>query len=104
MHAEAESFSPLYSQLMPRMQLSMMQLGMIVGAYLMCHNIKLISRTLKLPYSTVYRWISRYEQSRSVERSFGSGRPQKTSPRNDRILYRIARANGFATSSELLRH
>ena len=85
-------------------QLTQMQRGMIVGAYLMCHNILLVSQTLKLPLSTVHRWISRYEQSKSVARRPGSGRPRKTSARSDRILYRLARANGFTTSSELLRH
>jgi transposase len=85
-------------------QLTQMKRGMIVGAYLMCHNIHLVSQTLKLPLSTVHRWISRYEQTKSVVRKPGSGRPRKTSARSDRILYRLARTQGFATSNELLKH
>lgn len=88
--------------LMP--QLSEMQKGMIVGAYIVCRNIHLVARLLKLPRPTVRRWIRRYEQSKSVERKSGSGRPRKTSTRTDRILFRLARINGFATSTELLRH
>ena len=93
---------PHFLSIMPH--LSQMQRDMIVGAYLMCHNILLVSQTLKLPYSTVHRWITRYEQSKSVARKPGSGRPRRTSAHSDRLLYRLARTNGFASSSELLRH
>ncbi len=85
-------------------QLSEMQRGMIVGAYLVCHNAHLVSRILNLPRRTVRRWITRYEQSKSVVRKSGSGRPRKTSARTNRILFRLARMHGFATSGELLRH
>ena len=57
-----------------------------------------------MSYATVHFWIKRYEQSNTVERAPGSGRPRKTTARSDRILFRLARANGFATSSELLKH
>ncbi len=59
-------------------QLSEVQRGMIIGAYLVCHNIRLVSRILNLPRSTVQRWINRYEQSKSVARRSGSGRPRRT--------------------------
>jgi hypothetical protein len=80
-----------------------LQRGMIIGAWLICHNMHTVSKTLKLPLSTVHRWIKRFKQSNSVVVKSPPGRPRKTSSRADRLLYRLARANGFATSSDLLR-
>jgi len=85
------------------MTLSDLQRGMIVGAYLMCPNIRAVSRTLKLPFSTVHGWIKRYEQSGTVAPKPPPGRPRKTSSRTDRLLFYLARSNGFSTTSELLR-
>jgi transposase len=81
-----------------------MQKGMIIGAYIMCGNYSAVANKLQLPKTTVFRWIKRYEQTKSVARNPGSGRPKKTSVRSDRVLYRLARANGFATCNDLLRH
>jgi len=55
------------------LHLSEFQRGMIAGAYEMCHNASVISKTLKLPRSTVRFWITRYVQSKTVERKSGSG-------------------------------
>jgi transposase len=83
-------------------QLSLVNRGKILGAFAVCHSVSVTARILKLPKSTVHFWITRNEQSGSVARRPGSGRPRKTSLRSDRILYRLARATPFATSSELL--
>lgn len=85
-----------------KMPLSDIQRGMILGAHLMCSNMYAISRTLKLPYPTVRRWIERYEQTGTVALKHSSGRPRRTSPRADRLLYYLARSNGFSTCTELL--
>lgn len=86
------------------MHLTDIQRGMILGAYLSLKSIRAVCKLLKFPRSTVQYWIQRYEQTNTVERRFSSGRPRITSVRTDRILYRLARANGFATASDLLRH
>jgi len=85
------------------MMLSEFEHGQIVGCYLATNNIHCVSRILKLPVSTVHYWIQRYKQTDAVELMPNFGRPKKTSQRADRLLYFLARANGFATSTDLLR-
>lgn len=86
------------------MTLSDMQRGMILGAYLMCGSARAVSKKLKMPYSTVLYWVRRFKQSKSVAVRSSPGRPRATSASADRYLYILARANGFATSNDLLRH
>jgi len=80
------------------------QRGLVIGSYLVCHSVNVTARTLKMSKATVSRWIKRYEQTNAVDRAPGSGRPRKTTVRSDRVLFRLARKNGFATSTELLSH
>lgn len=89
---------------MPRSELPAFDKGRIIGAYEVCHSIRAVARTLRMPYSTVHFWITRYNQEgRSVATKPRAGRPRKTSRYADHILYRLARANGFASARELLR-
>jgi transposase len=74
-----------------------------LAVYLATKNVRSVSRILKLPLSTVHYWIKRFKQTNAVELKPILGRPKKTSQRADRLLYFLARANGFATSSDLLR-
>ncbi len=60
------------------MHLSELKRGMIIGAWLMCHNIRKVSRTLKLSISTVHLWIKRFKQSNSVVVNCQPGRPKKS--------------------------
>jgi transposase len=76
--------------------------GQIIGAYNICGCARLVARKLGLTLSVVQRWIKRYEQSGAANRAPGSGGPRKTTARADRLLFRLARANGFATCRELL--
>jgi transposase len=87
-----------------RKELSEFDRGRIFGAYEVCHNKRQVARALGMPLSTVAFWIKRFERTGSAASKPRSGRPRKTSVRADRILFRLARANGFATSGELLRH
>ena len=56
-------------------QLTDVQKGMIIGAYLALKSIRAVSDLLKFSRRTVQRWIHRYEQDNTVVRKFGSGRP-----------------------------
>ena len=80
------------------------QRGLVIGAYLVCRSAKQVARTLKMPRTTVSRWITRYEQTKTVDRAPGSGRPRKTTVRTDRVLFRLARKHRFASCNELLSH
>jgi hypothetical protein len=59
---------------MPR-HLDLFDVGRIAGAWEMCHNTHLISKTLKIPRSTVQRWIKRYAQGKIGERESRPGEP-----------------------------
>jgi transposase len=60
-----------------------------------------ISRDLNIRQGTVSTILRRHSQSRTVKPKASSGRPRKTSARDDRILYRICRSNRMKSASVL---
>ena len=62
---------------------------------------KSIARKLGLNLKTVKKHINRYRLTGSCFRKKGSGRPRKTSPRQDKLITRTAIKNRKATSKEI---
>jgi transposase len=60
-----------------------------------------ISRDLNIRQGTVSKILRRHSQRRTVKPKTSSGRPRKTSARDDRILYRICRRNRKKSASVL---
>jgi transposase len=60
-----------------------------------------ISRDLNIRQGTVSKILRRHSQRRTVKLKASSGRPRKTSARDDRILYRICRSNRMFSRREL---
>ena len=59
------------------------------------------SRDLKIRQGIVSKILRRHSQRGTVKPMISSGRPRKTSSREDRILYRICRSNRMKSASVL---
>jgi len=60
-----------------------------------------IATELKINRHTVRRWISRYNNTNTVERQIGSGRNKKTTEKEDKKMVQILKENNFFTSIDI---
>lgn len=60
-----------------------------------------IANHLGIPQGTVSKLIRRYRAKRHVRPGVSTGRPKKTTPQDDRVLYRMCRQNRFKSASTL---
>ncbi|MDP3792933.1 MAG: transposase [bacterium] len=63
-----------------------------------------ISKQLNVPYDTVKRLKKKFVQYGSVDRRPGSGRPRKTSDREDRMICRQVKNDRFVSSIKILQN
>lgn len=75
------------------------------GAIVALHNsgtpLNEIADTVGCHRETVQRWIRRYEEVGDVKRRVGSGRPRKTTQREDMRLLASIRAKPITTLQEI---
>ena len=75
----------------------------IIGFHRAGLSFKEIARRIGRHYSTVSRLVRKHEQTNDVRNRRPSGRPRKTSERDDRRLLRLVRRHPHASSSTLKR-
>ena len=63
-----------------------------------------IARVLNVSQSVVSRFLKKHWEAGSVKDRKRSGRPKPTTPRQDRLLYRMSRQNRFYLSETLRTH
>ena len=77
--------------------------GVVIGMRLKGGTLAEISAFTNISVSTVLRWWKRFKETGSVLIKKKTGRPRKTSARNDRNLVRLTKNNPF-DSARLLLH
>jgi transposase len=65
-------------------------------------SIRVIADRLRVPKSSVGRWISRYRELGHVNRKKGSGRPMKLSSRDVRRILRDVSKKPFSSCNEVI--
>lgn len=65
-----------------------------------CDIVDLVGRSS----SVVKRIVAKFKTSGSIESSPRTGRPRKTSPRDDRVMARMSLENRFKTAAEISRN
>ena len=63
-----------------------------------------IARVLNVSQSVVSRLLKKHRETGSVKDRKRSGRPKATTPRQDRLLFRMSRQNRFYSSETLRTH
>ena len=63
-----------------------------------------IARVLNVSQSVVSRLLKKHRETGSVKERKRSGRPRATTPRQDRLLFRMSRQNRFYSSETLRTH
>jgi transposase len=78
------------------------QRASIVTAHNFGESISDLARTMKVAYTTIQRAIDKYKATQEVGRKLGSGRPRKTTKKQDRKIIRAISKNRKITSPEIL--
>jgi len=63
-----------------------------------------VARLFSTDHTTVSRVYKRYKDSNSTARLPGSGRPRKSSEKDDRALVRIVKKDPLKTATDLTKH
>ena len=85
---------------MRRPQLTLFECGQAI-AWKGILSIETIAKKLDRDPTTISRLFQRYEKTGTHQRKSGSGRPRKTTPREDRRIVREAQSNRRASSRSL---
>lgn len=86
---------------MTRSQMTEMEKGLAIGLSESMSTIE-IAKKLKRDPRTIQRFLKKYKETGVWTRSEGSGRPRKTSPRDDRAIARAAIQNRRISSREII--
>jgi transposase len=77
--------------------------GEIIGLHKLNYSSYQIGRDLKVPQSTVYKIIKKWNQTNSVADKSKTGRPPKLSPDNLRKIEKYIQKNDEAVATEIMR-
>jgi transposase len=75
--------------------------GRIVELYTQGKSYPSIGKTLNISKSKVQRKLQAYKATGSMTRKIGSGRPRKSSARDDRMIILKVKRNPFMTTTEI---
>jgi transposase len=81
--------------------LSEFELGKISAFHKCSLGYKKIAKELKRPVATIQKALNRMKKRNTYKRKSGSGRPRKTTKREDRHIVRVAATNCFDSASEI---
>ena len=87
--------------MMPRHKLTLEQKWQVIGMRNTGLSLRRIADQFGVSHSVISRLLKHHREARTVKERDRSGRPHKTSPRDDRALSQSARRRPFLTTRRL---
>ena len=86
-----------------RQKVTLREKELIIGHYMENNSISATAKIVRRSISVVWRVVNRYNQEGSLEEKQKSGRPRKTTSREDRDLVRMSLKDRFETAASISR-
>ena len=86
---------------MPRKHITDVEKGIAIGMHEMGSSLNSIAKRLRRDKKTIRELLRKYNTTQDVSRRPGSGRPRKTSERDDRRIARETKRDHFITLANI---